>query len=117
MPRDPQKNIWDMLEAAERLGRYVQGLTPEQYRDDQRTVDAVERCFTIIGEAMTRLVRDAPDVAERIEQQRAIRSFRNILVHQYDTIDPERVLHIAQNDLPDLTRQLRSLLDHRRRDA
>ncbi len=110
MPRDPQKIIWDMPGAAERLSDYVKGMTPEQYRHDQRPVDAFERCFTIIGEAMGRLVKDALDVAGRIDQQRAIRSFRNVLVHHYDTIDPDRVLHIAQNDLPDLIRQMRVLL-------
>ena len=99
-----------MLGAAERIVRYVDGMTIEQYEQDERTVDAVERCFTIVGEALVRLDQDAPSLAEQIDQPRSIRNFRNILVHRYELIDSKRVLIIAQKDVPGLICRLRSLL-------
>jgi uncharacterized protein with HEPN domain len=41
----------DILEAVGLVERYVRGMTPEQFRDDRKTVDAVVRNFEIIGEA------------------------------------------------------------------
>ena len=42
---------------------------------------AVERAFSIVGEALAQLSRIAPDVSIRISEARSIIAFRNILVH------------------------------------
>jgi uncharacterized protein with HEPN domain len=71
---------------------------------------AVGRQFTIIGEALVRLRRIAPDIAERIPDIAEIVAFRNVLVHNYDNISNDELWKIVQNDLPQLQRVVTELL-------
>ena len=41
----------DILDAINRITRYVKGMSYEQFRSDEKTVDAVVRNIEIIGEA------------------------------------------------------------------
>lgn len=47
----------DIVEAAEKIDRYTDGMTYETFVDDQKTVDAVLRNFEVIGEA----AKNVPD--------------------------------------------------------
>ncbi|MBF8266436.1 MAG: hypothetical protein HW384_2300 [Dehalococcoidia bacterium] len=51
MKRDYRLYLEDMLEAMDKIERYTRGLTFEQFSGDDKTVDAVIRGFTILGEA------------------------------------------------------------------
>lgn len=53
--RDNELLLGDMLESADRIRNYVQGLSFEAFIEDQRTKDAVIRNFEIIGEAANRI--------------------------------------------------------------
>jgi len=44
---------------------------------------AVERAFSIIGEALVQLTREDAGIAARLSENRNIIAFRNILVHAY----------------------------------
>jgi len=72
------------LEEALRLGievqKFVAGLTLEQYSADDKTRLAVERSFEIIGEALNRSFKIAPEQIDSIRNYRQIISFRNILL-------------------------------------
>jgi uncharacterized protein with HEPN domain len=51
-PREWRLRVDDILEAIARIERYVEGLTIEQFKADQKTVDAVIRNLEIIGESV-----------------------------------------------------------------
>jgi len=40
-----------MLEAIGKIERYTKGLSYEQFRKDEKTIDAIITNFTVIGEA------------------------------------------------------------------
>ncbi len=61
---------------------------------------AVDRKFEIIGEALGQLSKLDPAPARRIPDVRDIIAFRNILIHGYAGIEPDRVWDIAQASLP-----------------
>jgi uncharacterized protein with HEPN domain len=48
----------DIVESGEKIFHYVQGLSYEQFLNDDKTIDAVVRNFEIIGEAANRLPDD-----------------------------------------------------------
>jgi len=71
---------------------------------------AVEREFTIIGEALNRLSRAEPSIARDIHEISRIVAFRNIVIHGYDTIDDPTVWGIIQRRLPEFRDAVLELL-------
>jgi uncharacterized protein with HEPN domain len=62
MSRDHQLYLEDILEACERIARYTQGFTFEQFAANSLVYDAVLRNIEIIGEA-------AKHIPEHVQQQ------------------------------------------------
>ena len=63
---------------------------------------AVERQFGIIGEALSRLAKDSPEVVARIPDHGKIIGFRNILVHGYASVDDRIVWGVIEIHLASL---------------
>lgn len=89
----------------------MEGITFDQYASDVLVRGAVERRFTIIGEALSRLSDHAPEIFAEVDESVAIRGFRNRLVHAYDRIDPAIVFGIIQDDLVPLHSRVQALLE------
>jgi uncharacterized protein with HEPN domain len=102
--------LWDALRSADNIRQFVEGRTPEDYLADRLLRSAVERQFTIIGEALSKLSKLTPTVAGRIPALREIISFRNLLIHGYAAISDARVWHILEHDLLPLRASIESLL-------
>jgi hypothetical protein len=108
-PRDWRLRVSDILGAVERIGRYTEGLTQEQFARDQKTYEAVCFALVVIGESATRISQDvqakAPDVPWR-----KMRGMRNIAAHEYFGLDLETVWQTATRDVPALRPLLERLL-------
>ena len=85
-------------------------LSPKKYSSDEKTRLPAERSFEIIGEALNRSLKVAPEQVEAIRNHRQIISFRNILAHCYDTVEDKIVWGIIEGSLPDLLDDLHKLL-------
>lgn len=110
MRSDPRVLLEDIDQAGSDLGRFIENMDNASYAADVQTQAAVERKFEIIGEAVNQLHKSHPDIAGRIPKLRQIISFRNLLVHGYKHVKPDRVWDYAKNDLPQLRRVARELL-------
>jgi len=108
--KDWRVRVEDMLEAIERVGRYVDGLSEKQFLADDRTQDAVIRNLEILGEASKRIPFAILQRHPAIPWSR-IADMRNILVHEYHSVDPAIILDAARHDLPPLTAPLRAMLE------
>ena len=112
MPRhEPQKYLYDMLSSCEFLLEFTAGKTVDDYVNERAFRSAVERELQIIGEALIRLERIAPEVAARVPEYENIIGFRHVLVHGYDSLDPMTVWNVIEAKLHDLSETIRSLLD------
>ena len=111
MPREPQKHLRDMLDAAHHIVSFTEGIDKDRYAGDLMRKRAAEREFTILGEALNRLKRDNPEVVEQMQHVRAIRSFRNRLVHQYEAVDDTVVFGIIRRYVPLLMVEVQQILD------
>jgi uncharacterized protein with HEPN domain len=63
-----------------------------------------------MGEALSRIRRNEPELLERIRDHVNIISFRNILVQGYDAIDDRIVWNVIEEDLPRLIEDVDHLL-------
>lgn len=107
--KDWRVRIEDMVEALERIRRYTNGLDANSFAEDERTVDAVVRNLEIIGEAASRtpahIVERHPEVPWS-----HMAEMRNLLIHEYHSVDAGIVWNTVRHDLPPLLGPLRALL-------
>jgi uncharacterized protein with HEPN domain len=99
----------DIIESGEKILRYVQGLSYEQFLNDDKTVDAVIRNFEIIGEAANRLPDEFKEKHQEIDWYR-IRGFRNRIVHHYFGIDYSILWQIKETFLPEMLSAIKQLI-------
>lgn len=110
MSPDPRAFLWDALEAARAIGTFIEGQTEASYMADALRRAAVERKCEIIGEALNRLARAAPDVAAQMPELPRIVAFRNLLIHGYAVVDDRLVWRTVTRELPLLRERLEAML-------
>lgn len=110
MKDDIRKHLQDILDAVKAIKGFVAGKSFKDYSTDELLRSGVERKFEIIGEALNRISKLAPDVLNRIRGQRDIISFRNILAHGYDSIDDRIVWGIIEENLGLLLTDIKKIL-------
>lgn len=80
MVHDPRAFLWDAADAAAAVATFIAGRAREDYLADRMLRSAVERQCEILGEALNRLSRAAPELAARIPQLASAVAFRNLLI-------------------------------------
>lgn len=100
-----------ILEAIEKIERYLQGYDEQKFIDDEKTQDAVIRQLQNMGEAAKNLslvVREAnPQVVWK-----QVMATRDRLAHGYYFINLQIVWDTTQNDLPILKEQIEEILEN-----
>ena len=107
--KDWRVRVEDMLEAIERIDSYVDGMSLKEFLADPRTQDAVLRNLEVLGEASKRVPFHIQHRHSDIPWSR-IGDMRNILVHEYHSVDPAIILDAARHDLPPLVAPLKAVL-------
>ena len=95
----------DILEAVEKINRYIKDLDFENFLKNDLVFDGVVREFEIIGEATNNIGWEFKDKYPDIPW-RDIVDMRNRLIHGYADIDPYVVWKTCQKDLPELKNHL-----------
>ncbi len=111
MRLEAAKLLWDARTASERISSFVTGRTYEEYVDDVLLRSAVERQFTILGEALVQLRRLDPETAANVGDIAGIIAFRNLLVHGYAAVQNDIVWGITQTRMAPLAATLSALLE------
>jgi uncharacterized protein with HEPN domain len=106
--RDPGL-LWDMRDMAIKAAGAVEQIDYERFLQDQMLRLAIERLLQNIGEAARRLSPEFtaahPEVAWR-----DMVGQRNVLAHEYGSIDPSRLWETLSDDLPALIPALDALI-------
>lgn len=110
---EPQirKYLRDALWAIELIGEFSRGRELDDFVADALLRTAVERQFLIIGEVFIRVERLDPDLVARVPEYRRIIGFRNVLAHDYGTVDAGIVWDAVESRLPLLREAIEGLLD------
>jgi uncharacterized protein with HEPN domain len=80
-----------------------------QFKSDILLQRAVERDLEIIGEAIRKILEIQPSA--QITAAKNIIGLRNIISHAYDSIEPEMIWGIIQNNVPALAEEIAKLKD------
>jgi uncharacterized protein with HEPN domain len=110
MERDPRMLLWDVRDSAQAIIEFTAGLGYRDYLAQRLVRSGVERQFAVIGEALGKLARLAPDLAERIPGWRGAIGMRNVVVHGYADIDHDIVWQTIQTRLPEMITATSALL-------
>ncbi len=98
-----------MLEAIEKIERYLAGTDYETFSRNDMMIDGVVRELEIIGEAARNL--SAAFVEEHAEiPWRRMMAMRNILIHQYFGVNLKVVWDTCHSNLPQLKSFVQNLL-------
>ena len=104
------KYLYDIRDATSAILKFVQDKTYDDYREDDLLKSGVERKFEIIGEALNRIKRNNLQILDKIRDHRSIISFRNILAHDYNSVDHTIVWGIIEENLDNLYADVVKLL-------
>jgi uncharacterized protein with HEPN domain len=110
MPRSLALYFQDLLNASDSIFRFTAGMDRNAYEDNDLVQAAVERCFSIIGEALAQMRRHYPAVMQQIEDSKKIIAFRNVLMHMYSSVDNDDVWSAVESKLPAFRAQVIALI-------
>ncbi len=85
---DPPRRLQDILANISRIRRHIANLTADQFRADEKTQGAVERCLERMAEA-ARKIGDTLDAKHPEVEWQKLRQLGSVLRHGYDDVDPE----------------------------
>ena len=111
-PRLWYHRIADILEAIDKIYRYVTGMDFTDFERDDKTVDAVIRNFIVIGEAARRIPEPITGQFPSIPW-RLMGDMRNFAVHEYWGVELSTIWETIHHDLPPLVSLLSPLLPDR----
>lgn len=103
-------HIWDALQAAEAALSFVEGIDEERFHNNLLVRSAVERQLEILGEALNRLRRTDPEVADTVPHIHKIIAMRNVLAHEYGVVDYSLVWSVVSKRVEPLIIILTNLL-------
>jgi uncharacterized protein with HEPN domain len=109
MPNPDKVLVQHMLDAVDRIGRYVEGVSEEQFGADPEKQDAVLRQLQVLGEAARKVSGTVTDAYPEIPW-RQIAGMRNKVIHEYFVVDLEIVWETAVSDVPILRPSLERVL-------
>ena len=108
MSRDWKLFLEDIIESCEKIMRYVDQNTREEFLADDRTFDAVIRNLEIIGEAAKNIPDTIKQNAPEIEWRKAA-GMRDMLAHAYFGIDEDILWDVIKNKIPALYQAVKKL--------
>jgi uncharacterized protein with HEPN domain len=107
--RDPGLYLEDMQTACDKILRYTEGMTFDEFTSDERTYDAVIRNIEILGEAAKNISDDIKAKYTHVEW-RAIAALRNIVAHAYFSVKDEIIWDVVCNKITPLRNQVELIL-------
>ncbi len=110
MKKDVNIYIEDIIYSCDKIAKYIHNKSNEEFDEDTELQDAVIRRLLIIGEAVKKLPQEYRENHPDINWRQAA-AMRDVLVHDYDDIDMNRVWLTIIEILPKFKNKVEKLID------
>jgi uncharacterized protein with HEPN domain len=100
----------DILTCTEKILKYVGDSSFEEVIKDEMRLEAIERNFTIMGEAARNISQEIKEKYPFVEWQK-VTDFRNVLAHEYFGISKKIMWTIIKEKLPPLQKGIQTILE------
>ncbi len=101
--------LLDILDSAEQIKKFTENKSVEDFEKDLMCTLAVQRLLEIIGEATKSLSQELRESNSHIDWK-AMAGMRDILIHQYQNANNDRILKIAKNNIPQLILEIKKII-------
>jgi len=99
----------DIINAMNKIFNYIEKMTKEEFKKDDRTIDAVLRNIEIIGEAANKLSEKIYKENESVPWGRMI-GLKNIVIHEYFGVDLNIIWQVITVNLPETKPKIEEIL-------
>jgi uncharacterized protein with HEPN domain len=107
--REAKLLLLDISEACDKIFRFTENMSYEEFTSDDKTSDAVIRNLEVIGEAANHLPDSFISSHPEIGWSKAI-AVRNRIIHEYFGVDYSILWNIIKNYLPGFYQSIKNLL-------
>ena len=108
MPHDPLASIGHMINHAQEAQALAVGRSRTDLDTDRSLIMLLTHLMEIFGEASARIPHEFRESHPEFDWQEAA-DFRNVLIHQFDTVSYDVIWEAVQDELPALVRCLEAI--------
>jgi len=108
--KDHRTYLLHIIEAIEKIERYIAKVDFDDFSDNDMMIDAVVRELEIIGEAARKLSDRFQDKHIEIPWYK-IKAMRNVLIHEYFGVNLKVLWDTCKNDIPALKTFIQKVLN------
>ncbi|MCK5333136.1 MAG: DUF86 domain-containing protein [Candidatus Aenigmarchaeota archaeon] len=110
MKRNLRLFVEDIEESINNIQNFTQNMTLKKFLEDTLVQDAVLRRLEVIGEATKNIPTEFKDKYPDVPWKK-MAGLRDVLTHFYFGINFERVWLVVKDDLPDLKKKIKKILE------
>jgi len=103
-------SLIDISNEIDRILKFINEITYDEFIHDEKTIYAVTRSFEIIGEATKNIPVDIKNTYNQIPWSK-ISGMRNKLIHEYFGVDLETLWNTIKNRLPEIKQPVEEILN------
>ena len=109
MRRDLCAYLQDVLDAAESILIFTDGISYETFESLDLTLSGVKYKLEVIGEGLKQASRYFPSLLDSVSEAKFAIQLRDRIAHGYFSIDPQVLWATIKDDLPLLIEQIERL--------
>lgn len=109
MQREPKVYLEDIYAAAVKIEKFTNGLSYNEFLENELVADAVIKNILVIGEATKNIPKEIRSRNQHIEW-RKMAGMRDMMIHGYFSINYRIVWDVVHNKIPVLKEQIQKLL-------